>query len=118
AIGYPATLHERHTFALGLVAAVSALWPSMVLRGRSPRRLVVGLGFVAASVAASVAFGHAGLAPDRASLDWQGWSPLGGDRAGTTIRTVWDASYGGIDFPAKATVVLRIRAPHRLLYWR
>src|SRR5205085_5243984 len=30
----------------------------------------------------------------------------------------WNASYSGIDFPAKATVVLRVRAPHRLLYWR
>ena len=56
--------------------------------------------------------------PDSASLAWQGWSPLGGDHSSTAIRTVWDANYAGIDFPKKATVVLRIRAPHRLLYWR
>ena len=118
AVGYPATLHERHTFALGLVAAISALWPSVVLRARSPRRFAVGVAFVIAAVAASVALGHVGLAPDRASLDWQGWSPLGGDRAGETIRTVWSSDYRGIKFPKKATVVLRIRAPHRLLYWR
>ena len=31
---------------------------------------------------------------------------------------VWDAHYGGIEFPARPTVVLRVRAPKRAEYWR
>lgn len=118
AVGYPATLHERHPLALGCLAAAAALWPAVVLRARTPHRLVVGLTFLCAAVVTSVALGGAGISPERASLDWQGWSPLGANRSADTVRSVWDSSYAGIDFPNKATVVLRIRAPHRLLYWR
>jgi transglutaminase-like putative cysteine protease len=31
---------------------------------------------------------------------------------------VWDANYGGVQFPRRETVVLRISAPRRSLYWR
>jgi transglutaminase-like putative cysteine protease len=31
---------------------------------------------------------------------------------------VWDANYAGISFPARPTVVFRVRAPKRAQYWR
>ena len=34
------------------------------------------------------------------------------------VSYVWDANYGGIQFPKKVTTVLRINGPKRGLYWR
>jgi transglutaminase-like putative cysteine protease len=34
------------------------------------------------------------------------------------VSYVWRADYDGIDFPAKRTRVLRLRAPNRATYWR
>ncbi|MFN8222528.1 MAG: transglutaminaseTgpA domain-containing protein [Gaiellales bacterium] len=119
AIGYPATLHERHRVVLGIAVSIAALWPALLAGARAPRRLAVGAAFVVAATVTAVALGRvAGLAPEQAALAWQGWSPLGGNRSAATIRSIWAANYGGIDFPRKPTTVLRIRAPHRLAYWR
>lgn len=117
-IGYPATLHARATLLLGVLAGTAALWPLVVLSARGRRPLAVGLAFAGAAVASSVAVAHAGFAPERASLAWQGWSPFGSAASSGAIRTIWDSNYSGITFPSKPTVVLRIHAPKRLLYWR
>ena len=39
-------------------------------------------------------------------------------RGPVSVRYVWDADYGGIEFPRKKTTVLRITGPKRGLYWR
>jgi protein-glutamine gamma-glutamyltransferase len=117
-IGYPATLLGRHGLAFGMLGAACVVWPTMVSRARTGRAFAVGAAAVTIVVAGSATLAHAGLQPDQARVDWRGWSPIGGDRAGVGVSYVWDANYSGIRFPDKATVVLRVRAPRRLLYWR
>ena len=117
-VGYPATLLERHGLAFGALAAACAIWPTMVSRARTRTTFAIGVAASALVVIGSVTLAHAGLQPAQARVDWRGWSPLGSDRAGVGVSYVWDANYLGIRFPDKPTVVLRIRAPRRLLYWR
>lgn len=117
-IGYPGTLLEEHGLAFGVLAACCAIWPTMVSRARTRTAFAVGLVGIAVVSAGSATLAHAGLRPDGAQLDWRGWSPIGGTRARVGVKYIWDANYQGIRFPAKPTVVLRIRAPRRLLYWR
>ena len=54
----------------------------------------------------------------RGQVDWRGWDPFGGESRRASLRYVWDANYEGIEFPARPTVVLRVRAPKRAEYWR
>ncbi len=63
------------------------------------------------------AAGTRGFGPSEAHVEWRGWDPLA-SRGTVDVRYVWDASYTGLRFPLRPTVVLRIRAPHRALYWR
>ena len=117
-VGYPATLLEQHGLAFGALAAACMVWPTMVSRSRTKRTFLVGLATTVVVVAGSATLADAGLQPEGARVDWRGWSPIGGDRAGVGVSYVWDANYLGIRFPDKPTVVLRVRAPRRLLYWR
>lgn len=117
-VGYPATLLERQGLAFGALAAACVIWPTMVSRARTRRTFATGLATAVVVVAGSATLANAGLQPEQARVDWRGWSPIGGDRAGVGVSYVWDANYLGIRFPEKPTVVLRIRAPRRLLYWR
>ena len=59
----------------------------------------------------------AGIAPGAGQVDWRGWDPFAGGGSGD-VRFLWDASYAGIDFPIRPTVMLRIRAPASAQYWR
>ncbi len=117
-IGYPATLLEEHGLAFGALAASCAIWPAMVSRAQTRRAFAVGLLAMALVSTGSATLAHAGLSPDSAQLDWHGWSPIGGAHARVGVKYIWDANYEGIRFPAKPTVVLRVQAPRRLLYWR
>jgi protein-glutamine gamma-glutamyltransferase len=117
-IGYPGTLLEEHGLGFGVLAACCAIWPAMVSRAQTRKAFAVGLVGIAVVSAGSATLAHAGLRPDGAQLDWRGWSPIGGTRARVGVKYIWDANYQGIRFPAKPTVVLRIHAPRRLLYWR
>ena len=49
---------------------------------------------------------------------WAGSWDLFGNSAALDVSLVWDANYSGIEFPARATTVLRITAPRRAVYWR
>ena len=51
--------------------------------------------------------------PSEARIDWRGWDPFAGSGRTASLRYVWDATYEGIEFPARPTVVLRVRAPKR-----
>lgn len=117
-IGWPATLLESRPVALGTVALGCALWPPFALRARSARLAPVALAAFAALAAVAGAAAASGATPDRASVHWRGWNPFAAGGARVGVRYVWDASYDGISFPRQATVVLRIRAPRRSLYWR
>ena len=119
AIGWPAALlPARNTVAMGVVTLLAALWPVVVTGARDRRGLVPGTVALACVLVAAAAMAGAGARPSTAGLEVGSWKFLGDARAGQTVALVWDANYGGIDFPAAKTTVLRITAPRRALYWR
>lgn len=117
-VGWPATLLDERPVAHGTVALACALWLSFVLRARSVRLAPVALILFAALALGAGALASSGVSPDSASVRWRGWNPFAIDGARVGVQYVWDASYEGIAFPPKPTVVLRIQAPSRSLYWR
>ena len=80
---------------------------------RPPPALVAGTALVLAAAGASTS---AALAKDGV-LAWERWDVNGRSRQ-VSVKYVWDANYGGIEFPKQKTTVLRIRGPQRGLYWR
>ena len=117
-VGFPAVLLEDgHALSLGLLALASLLWASVVLGAGDARRGAVGVTLAAALLVVSGSAAMAGLAPGGGRVDWRGWDPFAGGGAGN-VRFLWNASYSGIDFPVRPTVMLRIRAPARAEYWR
>jgi transglutaminase-like putative cysteine protease len=118
-LGWPATiLPARNTIAMGMLGLLAALWP-VVIRGLRDRRgLVPGAAMLAGLVVAAAVLAGAGARPSVAALDWKNWDLFGESGAGRTVSLVWRSDYGGIDFPAGKTTVLRIKAPRRALYWR
>ena len=117
--GWPATLvTDDHGPALGIAILAGALWILGALRAQAPRAAIPAaiagaLVVVAAgAAAASSAVAKPGL------LDWEHWDFYDAPSHPVGVDYVWDANYSGIRFPDKRTVVLRIRAPERALYWR
>ncbi|HEY7178457.1 MAG TPA: transglutaminaseTgpA domain-containing protein [Gaiella sp.] len=118
-VGFPATLLEdAHAFRLGALALGSVLWASVLLRARRLRRVVPGLGLAALVVVAASAAASGGVAPGETHVDWRGWDPFARGHGTGDFRFVWDASYSGISFPSRPTVLFRVRAPKRAQYWR
>ncbi len=118
-VGFPAVLLEdRHALSLGVLALAAVLWASVVLSARDMRRGLAGLGLAAGIVGGSGAVALAGVSPGEGRVDWRGWDPFAASGRTADVRYVWDASYDGIDFPARPTVVLSVRAPKRAEYWR
>jgi transglutaminase-like putative cysteine protease len=118
-VGFPEALLEgRHALLLGGLALGSVLWATVVQNVRGAQRTLAGAGVAAALVAASAGVALAGLAPGTSHVDWRGWDPFAPSGATTDVRFLWDASYAGIDFPVRPTVVLHVRAPARAEYWR
>ena len=117
-VGFPAVLLEDgHALLLGALALGAALWASLVLGAAGVRRALAGLALAGALVAVSAGVAIAGISPGSGQVDWRGWDPFAGGGSGD-VRFLWDASYTGIDFPIRPTVMLRIRAPARAQYWR
>lgn len=108
----------RDTVAAGALALTATLWPPVAGRARLGRGLVPALAGLLAVVAAASAAADAGLRPSRSALAWQQWTLFDNAAVAAGVKLVWDTSYAGISFPDRATTVLRIRAPHRSLYWR
>jgi transglutaminase-like putative cysteine protease len=118
-VGFPEALLEgHHALLLGGLALGSLLWATVVQNVRGARRILAGAGVAAVLVAASGGVALAGLAPGASHVDWRGWDPFASSGATTDVRFLWDASYSGIDFPVRPTVVLHVRAPARAEYWR
>lgn len=122
-VGWPATIAATipgatplRTGAIFLGAVLLLLF--LTREGRNPLRAlapatVLGLLLVVAAIGASTS----GAVSKAAFLSWQRWNyeprpdPVG-------VRYVWSSNYSGIRFPKKETVVLRVKAPDRSLYWR
>ena len=118
-VGFPAVLIEdTHALVLGAVALAAVLWASVVQGAGDTARAARGLAVGAGLVVAVGAIATAGLTPTAAHVDWRGWDPFADGGRTANVAYVWDAHYGGIEFPARPTVVLRVRAPKRAEYWR
>ncbi len=113
--GWPATLLPSSGLVFGAAILVAALWILACLRIERPTyALAAGLlvVLVAAGASTSAAVARDGV------LAWQRWDPYGGPDSPVGVSYVWDANYGGIDFPKEETTVLRISGTDRSLYWR
>ena len=118
-VGFPAVLLEdAHALALGGLALGAVLWASVVERAGDAGRALRGALLAAAVIVVSGGVAAAGLTPTAAHLDWRGWDPFAAGGRTANVSYVWDANYEGIEFPARPTVVLRVRAPKRAEYWR
>lgn len=116
---WPATIVPgRDTVAIGGLALGAALWPPLAARVRAGRGLAPALVTLIAVVVVASAAAHAGLRPSESAIAWQQWTLFGESSSAVGVKLVWDASYAGIEFPARRTTVLRIHAPRRSLYWR
>ncbi len=119
AIGFPARLLEDgNAVALGTLALGAVLWAILARDLTAARRAVPGVVLSALVLSIAVTAASAGVSPRNGQVDWRGWDPFAAGGRSTSLRFVWDASYGGIEFPARPTVALRIRAPKRREYWR
>ena len=118
-VGFPTVLLEdMHAVRLGVLALASVLWAAVLLSARGLRRVGPAVGLAAIVVAGAGGLVAAGLAPGAAQVDWRGWDPFGSGGRVADVRYVWDADYGGIEFPVRPTVVLKVRAPRAAQYWR
>jgi transglutaminase-like putative cysteine protease len=118
-VGFPARLlDDTNALALGALALGAVLWALLAPGLRSVRRTAPGIAVGGIVLAVAVTVATAGVSPSQARIDWRGWDPFAGSGRTTSLRYVWDATYAGIEFPARPTVVLRVRAPKRAEYWR
>ncbi len=118
-IGIPATVNpSRNTIAMGALALVAVLWPLAVAGMADRGGLAPGVAIVVGVAVAAVTLTGIGARPSAAALDWRSWDLFGESSTGRTVALVWTSNYGGIDFPAKKTTILRVSAPRRALYWR
>ena len=115
--GWPATLlGPSHGVAMGAAILGAAL---VVLAGLGSRR-VTALAVPAAAVVAAgaVAVGSA-TAARHGLVHWQSWNlahAVTGGQAG--VGFVWDAQYGGIQWPKHPSVVLEVESAHAPSYMR
>ena len=118
-IGFPARLlQDVNALTLGALALGAVLWALLAPDLRGARRAVPGIAVGAAVLVVAVTAASAGVSPSEGQVDWRGWDPFAGGGRTASLRYVWDANYEGIEFPARPTVVLRVRAPKRAEYWR
>jgi transglutaminase-like putative cysteine protease len=123
-VGWPltlaATIPGRRDLPLGAVLFAAVLVLLVLSReGRRPFRrlgpaLAVGGVVLLAAVGASTT---AAVSKGAFLEDWQRWN-YDPEPETVGVRYVWSSNYTGITFPEEPTVVLRIKAPKRNLYWR
>jgi hypothetical protein len=117
--GWAATLvDERAPLAVGVLVLVSALWLLVLSRPRARSGAVPGIVVAAAVVALAATASTSSALTGEPVVDWQQWDLYDPAGSAVGVRYVWDANYGGIEFPKEETVVLRVHAPRRALYWR
>jgi transglutaminase-like putative cysteine protease len=112
--GWPATLvGGGNELARGGVILLAVL---AVLVGLSRRPSLAAVP--AAVVLALVAAAASPAVARRELVAWQRWDFYTRPDAPVGVSYVWDSQYAGLRWPRKKTVVLRIEAPARSLYWR
>jgi transglutaminase-like putative cysteine protease len=117
--GWPATLvTDDYGLLLGVGILAAVLWILVTLRAEAPRAALPAAIAGALVVAAAGAAATSGAVVKRSLLDWERWDFYDAPSRPVGVDYVWDSNYDGIRFPDKKTVVLRIRAPERSLYWR
>jgi transglutaminase-like putative cysteine protease len=117
--GWPATLvDERAPLAVGALVLASALWLLLLSRPDARRGVVPGVVVSAAVVALAATASTSSALSREPVVDWQQWDLYDPPASQIGVRYVWDANYGGIEFPDEETVVLRVEAPRRAQYWR
>ena len=106
--GWPVTLFPPKASSSAPIVLAAALWLLAALRVDRPTPALAAGALVvvaAAAISTSAAFAKGGV------LDWTRWEPYGLSGRPVSVDFVWDANYGGIDFPSRETTVLRIRGP-------
>ena len=117
--GWPATLvDERAPLAVGALVLASALWLLVLSRPRARSGALPGIVAAVAVVALAATASTSSALSHEAVVDWRQWNFYDPSGSAVGVRYVWDANYGGVEFPKDETVVLRVRAPRRALYWR
>jgi len=115
---WPATLVPGDDLVRGGLVLASALALLAAAGPRTPRltrpAVAAGLALLVAGVAAGA---QPAVAKDR-FLDWKAWDFYDAPPDPVGVRYVWDANYGGIEFPEEKTTVLTVEGPERALYWR
>ena len=116
--GWPATLVEGQTVALGALALAAALSIPLLLRVRSGPSFVAGVATAAVVVAGAAWASSATAVAREAVLNWESWDLHGLPPRASGVRFAWDANYEGVAFPPTKTVVLTVEGPDRARYWR
>lgn len=117
-VGWPATLVDGRSVAVGALGLGAALSIPLALRARSAPSLVAGAATAAAVVAVAAWASSSTAMAREAALDWEAWNLRGAPAQVTGVRFAWDSNYDGIRFPPTKTVVLTVEGPERARYWR
>jgi transglutaminase-like putative cysteine protease len=103
----------------GLVLAALLVILFLTRRDARPLKGLATAGALGAVlVLAAVGASASSAVAKNAFLDWRSWDPYDAPTDPVGVRYVWTSNYRGITFPKEETVVLRIKAPERSLYWR
>jgi protein-glutamine gamma-glutamyltransferase len=117
-VGWPATLVDGGSVAIGALALAAALSIPLVLRVRTGRALVAGIAATALLVLGAAWASAATTIAREAALDWESWDLYGVSARATGVRFTWNSNYDGISFPPTKTEVLSVRGPESATYWR
>ena len=115
--GWPATLlGPSHGFAMGAAILGAAL---VLFAGLGPRRVPALALPAAAVVAAGAVLVGSATAARHGLVHWQSWN-LAHVVTGSSVGVgfVWDAQYGGLEWPAHPTVVLQVESARAPSYLR
>ena len=116
--GWPATLVDGQTVALGALALAAALSIPLCMRVRSAHSLLAGAATAAVVVAGAAWASSATTVARKAVLNWESWDLQGVTPRAPGVRFAWNANYDGLEFPPTKTVVLTVEGPDTARYWR
>jgi transglutaminase-like putative cysteine protease len=123
-IGFPTTIaaaaeasQPLRTGALVLGALLLFLFLSRP-ETRPLRGATAATGFGLAVVLVAVGLSTSSAVAKTAFVPWERWDFYDKPTDPVAVRYVWASNYTGIKFPDKETIVLKIKAPDRELYWR
>jgi transglutaminase-like putative cysteine protease len=117
--GWPGTLlRGGNVLLLGGLILVGALVILMGLRPRPARALAPAAVAGGLIVACALALSSTPAIAKGEFLHWEGWDLYTKPDRAVAISYVWNSDYSGLNWPKKATTVLRISAPERPQYWR